>query len=360
MKNKKIKIVHIIPTLSFGGAERFVIDLVNNSDESKFEHTIIIFKQRDGLADQLKADCRIILVPKKGKLSFSLFRELKKELKKQKPDIVHTNLFGANFWGRVVAHSLGIPVVTTEHGVNLNEPWFKNVLLRFLKNYSSVYISPSQATAGYMRRVYKITKDIKIINHGIGVDKFSIVSKLNKTVKYKILILGRLDLTKGQDIALKALSELKNYNWQLEIVGEGEDKNKIEKLIIDLNLQDRVNILPPTKDVVGVLQRNQIVLVPSRLEAFGLTAVEAMSAGRIVIASNAGGLAEVVKDGKTGFVAKAGDVNDFAKKIKFVFENFDKSIAIANNAQRLAVKEFSIKNMVEKYENIYQNLKSSS
>jgi len=360
MKNNKIKIVHIIPTLSFGGAERFVIDLINNSDDSKFEHSIIILKKTDGLASELKNSCPIILVQKKGKISLSLFGKIKKELKNIKPDIVHTHLFGANFWGRVSAHSLSIPVVTTEHGINLDESWFRSFLLRLLKNYTSIYISPSQAMADYMRRVYKIKKEIKILPHGIEIDKFKKVSKLEKTEKMKLLILGRLDLTKGQDIALKALVKLKNYNWQLEIVGDGNDKEKIEKLVVELDLQEKVSLLPATRDVVGALERNQIVLIPSRLEAFGLTVVEAMSSGRIVISSSAGGLPEVIKDGKTGFLFKVGDIDDLAEKIRFVFENFDKIIPMVEKGKELAQKDFSIERMVGEYEDVYQNLKSLS
>lgn len=357
MKNKKIKIVHIIPTLSFGGAERFLVDLINNGDKDKFEHSVIIFKEVNGLADQLKSSCQVVLVAKKGKVSLSLFSKIKQELKKIRPDIVHTHLFGANFWGRVAAHSLNIPVVTTEHGVNLDESYWRTLVLRILKNYTNLYISPSQFTAEYMKKTYDIKKEIKILPHGIEVDKFSKAKQLEKSEKFKLLILGRLDLTKGQDIALKALAKLKNYNWELEIVGEGADKNKIVKLISDLNLQDRVRVLPAIKNVAEVLERNQIVLIPSRLEAFGLTAAEAMATGRIVISSNAGGLPEVVKDGKTGLVFEVGDVKDLVGKLKNVFDNFEKFLQVVKKGRELAKKDFSIERMVGKYEDIYQSLR---
>lgn len=94
-----IHVAHIIPTLSFGGAEHLVIDLVNFSNHKKFKFSIITLFDNMPLREKIeRKDVGVFLVPKKGKLSFHLRNDLREKLRELKPDIVHTHLFGADLW----------------------------------------------------------------------------------------------------------------------------------------------------------------------------------------------------------------------------------------------------------------------
>jgi len=356
MLNKKIHIVHIIPTLAFGGAERFVIDLINNLDSDKFVSSLIILKNHLPLATELKVNCSIYLVEKKGQVSWGLFKALENKLKEIKPDVVHTNLFGADLWGRVAAHKLNLPIVTTEHSLKISESFIKTFIKKCLRNYTNVYTAPSAIIAKHLAGIYKITKPIKTIYHGLDLTRFKNLTALKITEPIQLLILGRLATEKGHSLALQALANLKQFSWQLKIVGDGPEKSRLEKLISKLNLEKQVEILAPTAKVPEILANTQVILMPSLNEGLGIVAMEAMSAGRLVIGAKVGGIPEIINHEKTGLLAEAGNVSDWVNKLTWVFTNHEEVAKIAKNGKDYALKNFGIEKMVAQYETIYEDL----
>src|SRR3990167_8202223 len=156
-------IVHIIPTLRYGGAERIVVDLVNRMDKKKYRFTIVLFSHDHPLQSEL-VEADIIIVQKKGKLSLSFIGDLTRTLRRLKPDLVHTHLFGADVWGRLAAHRLSLPIITTEHNINKQEGILKHLAKRWLRKSSMQYIAISDAVAGYMKYAYGIpSKQITVI-----------------------------------------------------------------------------------------------------------------------------------------------------------------------------------------------------
>lgn len=354
----KIKVVHIIPTLTFGGAERFVIDLANNSSD-KIENEIVILKDEKALASELENYIDIHLVEKEKRLSLGLFSKLEEKLKGLNPDVVHTHLFGADVWGRVAAKRLDLPVVTTEHNVNKQESSIKGFAKRLLNSYSDKYTAPSEAVKKYMQSHYSIDKqNIDVVLHGINLDKFLYTDPFISHKPLKLLMLGRLTKQKGHDIALKALSKIDKNDWMLDIVGDGENYSYIEKIIKEFGLEDNVKLWDPTLDVVDEYNEHDVVLMPSRWEGLGLVAIEAMAAGRVVVGTNVEGLNEVIKNGVNGLMVKPEDPKALARRVLFCIQNDNECGDIARKARKYAKKYFSIEDMVKKYEKIYQELAS--
>ena len=351
MANKPIHIVHIIPALPFGGAERFLVDLINNSDPAKFKFSIITTREENPLQVEIKfPNVKVEIVPKRGKISWHLFKDIENKLKILQPDIVHTHLFTGDFWGRVAAKRLQIPVITTEHNINQTESWLHGLVKKCLKNYSEFYTCPSQAVKNYLESYYKITKPISLIRHGIELTKFSSIPKieLNKTIKF--LILGRITKQKGHAVALQALAGLKDYDWQLEIVGSGELETEIKNKILELNLESRVKMLPATSEVVEVMKSHQILLVPSLWEGLGIVAMEAMASGRLVIASQVDGLPELIDNNKTGLLFTPGNVQALQAKLVWCFNNLSEVNNLAQAGRDYALTNFSVVEMTKKYE----------
>ncbi len=194
--DKRVHIVQIIPTLRYGGAERLVVDLVNTLDEKKFRSTVLLFSHDHPLKSAIRhAD--IIEVEKKGKISFLLFGDIKKQLKERAPDIVHTHLFGADVWGRVAAGQLGIPIVTTEHNINKSEGIIKHGIKHLLRGTSDAYIAPSEAIASYMMHAYGIHKNISVIQNGIDTKKFLDIPHAKLGSSLRFLLIGRWVKQKG-------------------------------------------------------------------------------------------------------------------------------------------------------------------
>lgn len=354
--SSKIHIVHIIPTLGIGGAERFVVDLIKHSDPNKFKFSVIVLKPIFDLQSELPSDCQVILVEKKGKISLNLISKIKKQLEILQPDIVHTHLFGGDVWGRVAAKKLKLPVVTTEHNLNLQESIFKHQIKECLRNYSDIYTAPSEAVADYLKKIYQVKKDIKVIRHGIELTKFLNNKKNNIQKIFRLLMLGRLTPQKGHRIVIKALVNLPEYDWKLEIVGSGPDEKKLKNLVNKNNLSNKITFYPATKTVLEVFQRNDIFLMPSLWEGLGITVMEAMTSGLLVVASNVDGLKELIVDAQTGYLLEAENVRIWQDKLRNIFEGKTEVDKIAKAGVEFAKNNFSIEKMVSEYEKVYQSL----
>lgn len=351
--SRKKQVVHIIPTLNFGGAERFVVDLVNSSH--KFDYSVLVFKNEIPLAEEIKdANVKVYVVEKKN--LFSFITDLKDKLRELRPDIAHTHLFGGDIYGRLAAHRLGIPVVTTEHNFNQGEGFVKNRIKKYLRNYTDQYIACSEGVKEYMQTTYKIKKDIQVIRYGIDLKRFDRVKPLQIDKKIRFLLLGRLTRQKGYDLALKIFAKLREYDWTLAIVGEGEEENRLKSLAKNLQIQERVSFLPPTHSVSELLEKTDVMLMPSRWEGLGIVIMEAMTAGRLVIGSRVGGIPELIKHGDNGLLVEQGNVLEWAAQLKKVFENQDRYFKLGERAREYARTNFGVEKMVGEYESVYNKL----
>lgn len=349
-------IVHIIPTLRYGGAERVVVDLANRIDKKKYRSTIILFSYDHPLQSTL-AETEIIVVQKKGKLSLSFIGDLTRTLRRLKPDLVHTHLFGADVWGRYAARRLSLPIITTEHNINKQEGILKHLAKRWLRKSSMRYIAISDAVAGYMKYAYGIPpKQITVIYNGISVKQFEKLPAPTWKHPLRFLIIGRLTKQKGHNMALHALAKMRQFDWKLTIVGDGEERRYIERTVRQLRLEDRVTMLPSTTNTSAVYTAHDIVLVPSLWEGLGLVVMEAMAAGRLVIAAKTGGIPELIQDKHTGVLFDAGDVSSLRTEMGWCMHSLDHAAAIAEQGQHHAVGNFDVSRMVRAYEAVYHDV----
>ncbi|MSU75693.1 MAG: glycosyltransferase, partial [Candidatus Magasanikbacteria bacterium] len=130
-------------------------------------------------------------------------------------------------------------------------------------------------------------------------------------------------------------------------------------LTAQLGLNDRVTFLPPANDVKAILAAHDILLVPSRFEGLGIVAVEALAAGRIVIASHVGGLPEVVRDGESGLIFSPVTPAALAERLEWCFEHPEEAAPLARAGQAYVAKYFDVKEMAEKYQVVYRSVLSS-
>ena len=354
-----IHIVHIIPSLAFGGAERFLVDLVNTSDAARYRHTIITFSEANPLQRDIgRADVRIVIVPKRGKMSLRLVYDLVRALQKVHPDIVHTHLFGGDFWGRLAARILKLPVVTTEHNVNMDEGRVKTRIKRYLGQYSQWYVACSEAVKHDMAKRYGIALSrISVIHYGIDLSRFSLATKKECSAVPQLLSIGRLTRQKGHDILLGALQNLTHLSWHLTIVGEGPEKLALQTLVTQYQLADRVTILPPTMDVPTLLAQADFFLLPSRWEGLGIVVMEAMCAGVPVVASRVDGVPELVLDGETGFLVFAAP-EAWQEKISWCLSHPEESRRATAQARLYARAYFGREKTMAGYEAVYARVLS--
>jgi len=161
--------------------------------------------------------------------------------------------------------------------------------------------------------------DIEAIDKALA-EKTPNVLEMHKRLSGKTVIgtVARLSAEKGVDVLLEAFAVVQKSvpDAHLLIVGDGQQKNHLQYLASDLGITDACTWMGrlPWSEAMGSMGLMDIVVVPSRFEGFGLTAIEAMACKKPVVACRVDGLAEIVEDGENGFLVKSDDIDGFAEK----------------------------------------------
>lgn len=143
---------------------------------------------------------------------------------------------------------------------------------------------------------------------------------------------------------------------RLLLIGDGPERSGAEALVWEKQLSDRVRFLGKLESFVEVLQGSCVFLLPSESESFGLAALEAMSCGLPVVASNAGGIPEVVAHGETGFLSDIGDVEEMAANVLSLLKDKNLSKKMSEAARKRATEYFSYDRLITQYEEYYMKI----
>ena len=192
--------------------------------------------------------------------------------------------------------------------------------------------------------LYNLENDTKLRSNFASVDE-KIIIHISNFRKVK----------RVQDV-LKVFAKIKEeIPSKLLLIGDGPERSKMESLCRELNLCDSIRFIGKLKAVEKVLSVSDLFLLPSDTESFGLVALEAMVSKVPVISSNTGGLPEVNKDGKTGYLLEVKDVDGMAKKAIQLLGNDEKLAQFKMCAYKHAMN-FDLPNILPLYEKIYEDL----
>jgi glycosyltransferase involved in cell wall biosynthesis len=288
-------------------------------------------------------------------------------LKKEKPDIVH--FFHSNYLSipvMISAYILGIPTVFTvldyfiicpRNNLRLDngKTCDKKEGLRCLKCVSKFKFFEKLIIRIFSKNLKGIitfteTSRARLIKHGIPEYKIKVIYAYNppsvaagrgkeiEVIADSILFVGTFFEYKGLHVIIQALSEVPNSKLMIVGTGNEQDKARIERMVGDLGLRDRINFLGQKKneEVLELISKSEVVVVPEQWPSdFGpLILVEAMALGKPLVASNIGGIPEFIKDGISGFLAEYDKPEQFAEKIIWLLKNKLLARAMGEQAQR--------------------------
>ncbi len=356
MNNSPIKIAFVIDTLRIGGAERMLFDLAHSLAKNEFSCRVYTIVERGELAAEFeRVGIPVKNIGKQGKISLGTIRGLREAWKEWQPNIVHTHLFAGDTYGRLAAWCSGIPVITTEHNMNLDEVGMKKFIRTILSWCTDQIIAVSQAVKNYSVEVEHISsKKISVIYNGVNPVRFS---PATQPLSHTIPVVGmtsRLHPNKGHEFFLQALAQLPPDSYRAVIVGSGTEQERIEKLSKTLGIQAQVRFAGLVQDVPRALREIDLVVLPTVQEGFGLSVVEAMMTGKTVVAFNTGSMQEVIEHGKTGWLIPPRDVNALSQAIRLFLSDANLRRRIGLAARESAVKHFSLNRMVEQYATVYK------
>jgi len=355
---KKTKIVYFIQDLHIGGAEKLLLQLIEYLDKDKFETILITFSNKGALFDSLPPSITKIYTTKNPLKLFSI-------LKKEKPDIFHSHLWRADFLGIPLAKLAGIKkIFSTRHNVN----YFKGIkaLLQpfdaLIMHFPTTVICISNAVKYHYQNQFLYRGiNFQTIYNGINLTPFLGIEHQEKIEgePLKILTVANLIKQKGHKEFLSILKEIKEIDWQWDLIGKGPEEKSIRKEIKKLKLENKIKFHGEQKDIIPFYKQANIFILPSLWEGFGLVLIEAMASRIPIFASDVDGIKEIIKDEKTGILFNYKNEQQTISKLKRLIQNEELRNKLALNGIKQS-RYFSIETMTNKYHNYYSETQLNS
>lgn len=383
--NKKIIIT--IPCLLRGGTEQQTLLLVKALVESDYHVGVCCYFEFDEqmVAEFETAGATVILLKWLRDIKpLKYIHSLAGVFHGKSPDIVHVQYMAPGLLPIIAAKFTRVPVVlATVHYPGTPHGFVAHLLLRFgafLTNYftcvseaaekswfgDSFLLNPSNShdITSYKHLTIPNAVDIKAIDKALTEKTLKVLQTAKRLDgKFVIGTVARLSNEKGVDVLLQAfvLARKTLPDVHLLIVGDGPQKDYLQNLTIDLGIANACTWSGrlPWNEAMRYLSMMDIVVVPSRFEGFGLSAIEAMACEKPVVASSVGGLAEIIQDGKNGFLVPAENANGFADCIIELSKDEEKRKSLGEAARKCVEEKYAYPMFRERIKMLYEafNLK---
>lgn len=352
-----MKILHVISTLQMGGAEHLMVDLLPAlRDLGNEVELLLINGERTPFYDELERQrIKIHKIQERGRI-YSPLHIFKARKYLHQYDVIHTHTSPCQFL-MAAAKKLSrskVHLVTTEHSTNNHrraKKWFKPVDKWMYRQYDVKICISEKARTNLVTHIEE-EKSVVTIHNGIDCGRFASPIKEALPVVKNITMIASMRDAKDQDTLIKAV-HLLGKGYMLKLVGDGSRRTVLENLANELNCGDCIEFCGNRDDIPQLLKQSDIVVHSSHWEGFGLAAVEAMAAGRPLIASDIEGLHEVVHG--AGILFPPGDYAALANIIRDLCNNPKFYNLVAARCQDRS-KQFDISLMAEKYNQVYQSL----
>lgn len=343
--NRKQKIMYLLASNKFSGAENVAYTIMKNIGN---DYETIYCSPNGPIANSLK-EKEVAFSPLK-KLSYF---QLKKVIKKIKPDIIHANDYKASCLASLFSSKCR--VISHIHGNNLefNRTNIKSILfLLVYRRFKKIIWVSNSALENY--RFSSIVSKNSIVLYNV-IDSNEVEKKSEEFVvkeKYDLVFLGRLADVKNpvRLIEIMKLIVNKNDKIKLAIVGDGDLRKEIENKIKENKLENNIKMFGFQKNPYPYLKKASILMMTSRYEGTPMAVLEALSLGLVIVSTPVDGLKDIIKDGENGFLLKTNE--EIGVKILDIVDND----ILMNNMKKKSVKIFKEINDLEKYINTLRHI----
>lgn len=357
----KIHVMQLIISLDIGGAERLAETISTSLPKDKFKVSICgLFGQEGPLAEDLRKKGIPYFFLDAGKFSkVVLFKKFYHLLRQHRVDIlqIHGAYLLLNCF--LPAKLSGVRIVYTEHAKqSITRLRLVNLAARFFPYWTSKVVCVSENLRQFFIEELRIPEErLLVIHNGVDTKRFW-TNKVPFPEDNKIVCIGciaRLTEPKHHENLLEAFSRLepRRYGLKLLLVGEGEMRSSIEGKIIALGISDIVELAGNRNDVPEQLANMDIFVLPSKREGFPISILEAMAAGKPVVATNVGGVAEVIVSGDNGLIVPPSDPEALQAALKTLLDNPKYARDLAVSGQVTVNNKFSLNQMMNSYESLF-------
>jgi glycosyltransferase involved in cell wall biosynthesis len=381
----KIKILRVIARLNIGGPAIHVVNLHAGLDPSRFEQLLVIGTENPGegsmLDYALSRGVKPFIIPEIVN-EFNLtpkdlqaLAKLCRLIWQERPHIVHTHTARAGLLGRLAGRLAGVPIVVhTYHGHVLHgyfspvKTWLMRSMEHTLARMTDQIITVSERVKRELVS-YAVAPPAKIAVIPLGFDLKPFLRCQDQRGQFRhelsvsdgarlVSIVGRIFPIKNHRLFLDAaaLVAAREPSVLFVIVGDGVLRWEMEDHARELRIADRVIFTGWRRDLPRIYADTSILVVSSNNEGTAVSAIEAMAAGRPVVATRVGGLPDLITEGETGLLVPPGDPDGLASAVLRLLQDPGTACRMGQSARAMVQERFSVRRLVVDMENLYHQL----
>ncbi len=363
---RRIRVLHLIQNLNYGGMERLLADLVNRLDADAFESHVMALQYVGRFGAEAAGGARVRLGPKQAPTSLLWPRRLARAIREIAPDVVHTHS-GVWIKGARAARAAGVPrVVHTEHGRHVPDPWLARALDRAASRRTDVVVAVSDALARTLVRDVGVDEAIvRVVRNGVAA-RARLPSR-GAPLRERLAIpgnapavasVGRLETVKGYDLLLGAFARVAQAGGApspvLVVAGDGSLRGELERRARELGIAEAVRLPGWIDDVAELLAEADVFALASHSEGTSISLLEAMAAGRCPVVTDVGGNADVLGPELAHRLVPPGDEEALARGLRAALEAGAARARDGAAAARRAEEVFGLDRMAARYAEIYR------
>ena len=343
-----LHVLEIVGNAIVGGMERHVQMLVEGLMQQGFTVSALCpFESR--FTSTLRASgCQVHISMLEEAMEWRSLVAATEIIRRQGVDAIHTHLFNATYLGSVSGSLMGVPVVVTSHGMHISP---EDLALVRLTGSHLITV----CTAAYMMGLSLgfSEEQISLIPNGVDTQRFRpdvdcrpFRERLGLSDDVRLIgMVARLAREKGPDLFVRAASLVaaRRPDVSFVLVGDGPMRREVMAEVEALGLRERFHVLGCHADASPIYPALQVVCLPSRIEGQPLTLLEAMAAGRPVVATSVGGIPELVQMEETGFLVAQGDVKAMSERILWLLDNPSRAAEMGQAGRQRVQEQFEIR-----------------
>lgn len=372
-RRRRIRVLQVITSLERGGAENHLLALLTHADRQAFDFETAVLSGEGELVPRFReAGIPIHLLKARSRFDPFALERLANLVRQGKFDIVHSHLFRADIFAGLAVARLGDDapaLVSTRHNDDrffLNP--FVGIVHYVVSSRQDLIIAISDHIARFtVSRGVRDPARVRRVYHGIEPPVLQALERDGQRIRQELGIaqddflvgnVGRLAPQKGQRHLIAAMPLLLERvpRAHAVIAGAGDLEGYLRDLALEVGVGDRVHVLGPRRDVPALMHAIDVFAMPSIWEGFGLVLLEAMAAGRPIVASRVATIPEVVVDGETGVLVPAGDPLSLAEALAGLAQAPEQARAFGEAGRQRLRERFSIEKMVGDTELLYREL----
>lgn len=365
----KIKILQFLSTSQIGGTEKIVLSLVKGMDKEAFQNDVCFLSTKGPLGNEFEKEANVYYLDYEKIGIFKVITRLFWLFKRNKYDIVHIYGFRSNIFGRLIGKIAGCPrIISGLRSTTIinTKSKFYAIIGTFLDkltfHFIRLCISNSKSACDFLIKNGYPSNKFRIVYNGIEESSFDLTpdTSLKERFKDEIIIISVANLSIWKDHktlinALKIVQESR-VRFKCLLVGDGPLKTELIDLTNRLELTDDIIFLGRKENVGNLLGIADIFVLQSIVEGLPVSIMEACLAHLPIIATNVGGIPELVIDGEAGILVNPSDVGGLAKAIESLLVDKEKRKKMGKAGYERITNEFSLKKMVKGVSDIYLEL----